>query len=175
MVLNVLDTHVTSATILTMCPVSLLWVFSWPCPSQGTRAQSDAPNGSLVPGTCLSLCPAAGPRDSGILRPDGSEACLGTWQRILSPLGSPGPGDLMMAFVLWDRTRTHREQRGMGVHRLSLVPGSAHIRGSLNDWFLSGGAACVKLKGQAKAGGGGFKRAGDTYGQKMVWSGADGS
>ena len=25
-----------------------------------------------------SLLPAAGPRDSGILRPDGSEACLGT-------------------------------------------------------------------------------------------------
>ena len=56
----------------------------------------------------------------------------------------------MKAFVLWDRTGARRG--GMGVHRLSLVPGSAHIRGSLNEWLLSEWSCmCWGPKSQAEA------------------------
>lgn len=59
----------------------------------------------------------------------------------------------------------------MGVHRLSLVPGSAHVRGSLNEWFLSEQSCMVgDLRASLRLGGG-FRMAGDTWAENgVVWN-----
>ena len=76
----------------------------------------------------------------------------------------------MKAFVLWDRTGARIG--GIGAHRLSLVPGSAHIRGSLNEWFLSEwSCTCWGPESQAEAGRGFQDGWGNTWTENgVVWS-----
>ena len=77
--MNVLDTQV-SATILAMCPVSLLWSSSGLALPQGKGLKVMLLMGAWSQ-ELASLLPAAGPRDSGILQLDDSEACLEPWER----------------------------------------------------------------------------------------------